>query len=179
MDQAGKFSIRGARWYPKKPKNSTITVGPAALGLLGAQLLASNDRIDACKGPRLFEPFPTEMKFAMKPIDHLKNLVIMASADGSLTEREIDWLVDRCTELGLDEADLGNALEYAISEEAAMKLPRAPEEQERLLSDLIKIMAADGELDEIEKRLFAVAAAKMNVQQTQLDQLITKLVDKQ
>ena len=81
--------------------------------------------------------------------------------------------------VGLDEADLGNALEYAISEEAAMKLPRAPEEQERLLSDLIKIMAADGELDEIEKRLFAVAAAKMNVQQTQLDQLITKLVDKQ
>lgn len=122
------------------------------------------------------EPIPPRKRIAMKPIDHLKNLVIMASADGALTEREIDWLVDRCTELGLDEADLGNALEYAISEEAAMKLPRAPEEQERLLSDLIKIMAADGDLDEIEKRLFAVAAAKMNVQQDHLDQLITKLV---
>jgi uncharacterized tellurite resistance protein B-like protein len=48
----------------------------------------------------------------------------------------------------------------------------------QLLSDLIKIMAADGQLDEIEKRLFAVAAAKMNVQQRELDQLITKLVDK-
>jgi uncharacterized tellurite resistance protein B-like protein len=59
-----------------------------------------------------------------------------------------------------------------------MKLPRAPEDQERLLSDLIKIMAADGDLDEIEKRLFAVAAAKMNVQQDHLDQLITKLVGK-
>jgi hypothetical protein len=39
-------------------------------------------------------------------------------------------------------------------------------------------MAADGDLDEIEKRLFAVAAAKMNVQQDHLDQLITKLVGK-
>lgn len=164
---------------PKKAKKLDNIRRTCGSGTARSQLLASNERIDACKGPRLFEPFPTEMKFAMKPIDHLKNLVIMASADGSLTEREIDWLVDRCTELGLDEADLGNALEYAISEEAAMKLPRAPEEQERLLSDLIKIMAADGELDEIEKRLFAVAAAKMNVQQTQLDQLITKLVDKQ
>ena len=29
----------------------------------------------------------------MKPIDYLKNLVIMASADGALTEREIDYLI--------------------------------------------------------------------------------------
>jgi uncharacterized tellurite resistance protein B-like protein len=112
----------------------------------------------------------------MKPIDYLKNLVIMASADGAFTEREIDWLVDRCSELGLDEADLGTALEFAISDHAKMKLPKAREEQMRLLSDLIKIMAADGQLDEIEKRLFAVAAAKMNVQQNDLDELITKLV---
>ncbi|MFN4906741.1 MAG: TerB family tellurite resistance protein [Planctomycetota bacterium] len=114
----------------------------------------------------------------MKPIDYLKNLVIMASADGALTEREIDWLVDRCSELGLDEADLGNALEFAISDHATMKLPKVREEQIQLLSDLIKIMAADGQLDEIEKRLFAVAAAKMNVQQKELDQLITQLVGK-
>jgi hypothetical protein len=37
-------------------------------------------------------------------------------------------------------------------------------------------MAADGDLDEIEKRLFALAAAKMNVTQKELDELITKLV---
>jgi uncharacterized tellurite resistance protein B-like protein len=114
----------------------------------------------------------------MKPIDYLKNLVIMAAADGALTEREIDWLVDRCGELGLDESDLGSALEFAISDHATMKLPKVREEQMQLLSDLIKTMAADGQLDEIEKRLFAVAAAKMNVEQQQLDDLITKLVGK-
>jgi hypothetical protein len=47
------------------------------------------------------------------------------------------------------------------------------------LWDLIRIRAAEGQLDEIEKRLFAVAAAKMNVDQKELDQLITKLVGKQ
>ena len=112
----------------------------------------------------------------MKPLDYLKNLVIMASADGSFTEREIDWLVDRCVELGLDESDLGQALEFAVSDNATMKLPRVREEQIAFLEDLIKIMAADGDLDEIEKRLFAVAAAKMDFQQSELDQMITKLV---
>jgi uncharacterized tellurite resistance protein B-like protein len=121
---------------------------------------------------------PLRASKSMKPIDYLKNLVIMASADGALTEREIDWLVDRCSELGLDEADLGTALEFAISDHATMKLPKVREEQMQLLSDLIKIMAADGQLDEIEKRLFAVAAAKMNVQQKELDAIITKLVGK-
>ena len=48
----------------------------------------------------------------MRHLDHLKNLVIMASADGSLTEREIALLVDRCGELGLDDADLGKAVEF-------------------------------------------------------------------
>jgi uncharacterized tellurite resistance protein B-like protein len=112
----------------------------------------------------------------MKHLDYLKNLVIMASADGSLTEREIAWLVDRCSELGLGEADLGEAMEFAISDEATMKLPKEKSEQMRMLGDLIRIMAADGDLDEIEKRLFALAAAKMNVTQKELDELITKLV---
>jgi uncharacterized tellurite resistance protein B-like protein len=112
----------------------------------------------------------------MKHLDYLKNLVIMASADGSLTEREIAWLVDRCAELGLGEADLGEAMEFAISDEATMKLPKEKSEQLRMLGDLIRIMAADGDLDEIEKRLFALAAAKMNVTQKELDELITKLV---
>jgi uncharacterized tellurite resistance protein B-like protein len=100
----------------------------------------------------------------------------MASADGSLTEREIAWLIDRCAELGLGEADLGEAMEFAISDEATLKLPKDRTEQMKLLGDLIRIMAADGELDEIEKRLFALAAAKMNVNQKDLDDLITKLL---
>ena len=115
----------------------------------------------------------------MKHLDYLKNLVIMASADGSLTEREIAWLIDRCGELGLGEADLGEAMEFAISDAATLKLPKDRTEQMNLLGDLIRIMAADGELDEIEKRLFALAAAKMNVNQKELDDLITKLLKNQ
>ncbi len=42
----------------------------------------------------------------MQQLDHLKNLVVMASADGSLSEQEIALLIDRCSELGLAEEDL-------------------------------------------------------------------------
>lgn len=115
----------------------------------------------------------------MRHLDYLKNLVIMASADGALSEREIALLVDRCSELGLEEADLGRAVQFALSDEASIKLPTDRKEQLAMLGDLMRVMAADGQLSEVEKRLFALAAAKMNVDRKELDQLIDDLVGKQ
>lgn len=114
----------------------------------------------------------------MQHLDHLKNLVIMASADGALSEREIALLVDRCSEMGLHEADLGKAVAYALSDEASLKLPTEKSEQIAMLSDLVRIMAADGKLSEVEKRLFALAAAKMGIERSELDGLIDRLVGK-
>ncbi len=112
----------------------------------------------------------------MQQLDHLKNLVIMAAADGSLSEQEIALLVDRCAELGLREEDLEAAIAFALSGEATLKLPVDREEQDRMLSDLIRMMAADGQLSEIEKRLFALAAARMGIAKAELDELIDRLV---
>ena len=114
----------------------------------------------------------------MQHLDHLKNLVIMASADGSLSEGEIALLVDRCSEMKLDDADLGKAVAYALSDEASLKLPTEKKEQIAMLTDLIRIMAADGQLSEVEKRLFALSAAKMGIERSELDHLIDKLVGK-
>ena len=112
----------------------------------------------------------------MKQLDHLKNLVIMASADGSLTEREIALLVDRCAELGLGEKDMEKALEFALSSQAVMKLPTDHAEQIAMLSDLIRVMAADGNLSDVEKRLFSLAAAKMEIDRDEIEELIDNLV---
>jgi uncharacterized tellurite resistance protein B-like protein len=112
----------------------------------------------------------------MNRIDQLKNLVIMAAADGRLTQSEIALLIDRCAELGLNESDLESAIDYALSENPALKLPTTKEEKEELLTDLLRVMAADGQLREVEKRLFAVAAAKMSVSQADIEALIDRLV---
>jgi len=112
----------------------------------------------------------------MNRIDQLKNLVIMAAADGRLKQSEISLLVDRCDELGLKESDLESAIDYALSEKPALKLPTLKEEKEELLADLLRTMAADGQLREVEKRLFAVAAAKMAVSAAEIDALIDRLV---
>ena len=92
----------------------------------------------------------------MQQLDHLKNLVVMASADGSLTEQEIALLIDRCSELGLAEEDLETAISFAMSGKAKLVFPVDRLEQNQMLSDLIRMMAADGKLSEVEKRLVVV-----------------------
>ncbi|MCC9657078.1 TerB family tellurite resistance protein [Rhodopirellula halodulae] len=103
---------------------------------------------------------------------HLRNLVVMAFADGSLSHREVHLIADRCEELGLHESELEDALAFGISDEAKLQLPADAGVREALLKDLIRMMAADGQFAEAEKRLFALAAAKMNLTGQRLQTLI-------
>lgn len=111
----------------------------------------------------------------MQHLDKLKNLVVMAIADGSLGEHELALLSDRCGQLGMTEDELREAVSYALSEDASIRLPKDPTEQDELLSDLLRMMAADGQLSEAEKRLFATAAALMGFGRDKIDQLIDRL----
>jgi hypothetical protein len=110
----------------------------------------------------------------MNAKDHLRNILVMALADGSLGEREVNFVTDRCLELGLGEAELKDAISYALNDDAAIKLPTDPLQQEALLVDLLKMMAADGMLMESEKRLFALAAAKLHFDHERMDELVAK-----
>ena len=96
----------------------------------------------------------------------------MAFADGSLGEREANLVADRCVELGLDDYDLSLAIKSGLSDGAMLEVPSGQSEREALLRDLIRIMAADGRLDEGEKRLFALAAAKMSISAADVERLI-------
>ncbi len=114
----------------------------------------------------------------MQHLDHLKNLVVMAAADGSLNEQEIALLIDRCAELGLSAEDLEKAISFALSDNAKLRFPIDRLEQNQMLADLVRMMAADGRLSEVEKRLFALAAAKMGIERAELDAIIDELVGK-
>lgn len=110
-------------------------------------------------------------------IKQLRNLVVMAMADGSMGEQEVALLADRCHELELGESDLNHALRFGLGDEAALELPREPEKRDALMVDLIRMMAADGVLEEGEKRLFALAAAKMEISNEHLNQLLDKTLE--
>ena len=114
----------------------------------------------------------------MDSIHHLRNMVIMAVVDGEFTEREITFLVDRSRQLGLDVDDLEDSIAYALTEDPAISLPQDPQELVDIFKDLVRIMAADGKLSDLEKRLFSVAAAKGGLDTDEINAIFDSVLPK-
>lgn len=112
----------------------------------------------------------------MNPIDAFKNLFVMAAVDGRITSGEIALLTERAVQWNISDEDFHEALEYAQSPAASMIIPPTKQERISLLSELIQLMAVDGKLAEIEKDLFAVAAAQMEITDAELNKLLDELL---
>jgi uncharacterized tellurite resistance protein B-like protein len=112
----------------------------------------------------------------MERFELFKNLMVMAAADKKFTEEEVEFLALRSSRWGISDQQFEEALQFAKSSGAKMTIPEGQEERRRLLRDLIRMMAADGELASVEKRLFAEAAAKMGIKPDELEQTIDELI---
>ena len=112
----------------------------------------------------------------MDRLESFRNLLVMAAVDGKMTEEEVTYLSLRSVRWDITNEQFRAALDYALSPDAQMSLPGTKSESLEMLGDLIRMMAIDGELADVEKQLFALAAAKMNVSATELDQLLTSLL---
>jgi uncharacterized tellurite resistance protein B-like protein len=112
----------------------------------------------------------------MNRLEQLTNLLVMAVADGSFAEREFKFLISRSVRWGITEAEFSRALDYACSKTAALKIPPGKEDRVVLLRDLIRTMGADGNLSDVEKQLFSVAAARMDLSHDELTEIIDSVV---
>lgn len=108
----------------------------------------------------------------MSSFQLLRNLIAMAAADNRLTKSEMELLADRCVRWGLSTSDFQAALDLALQGDLSVEIPAAADERELLLRELLHMMAADGHLDDREKRLFARAFALMELPDHRLDELI-------
>ena len=112
----------------------------------------------------------------MTLVEMFRNLMVMAAADQKFTNEEIELLALRSNRWGISDKDFEAALRYAADPQAAITVPVNGEDRRKFLSSLIEVMAADGELAPVERRLFAEAAAQMGVSRAELDGLIDELL---
>ncbi len=112
----------------------------------------------------------------MTKLDLFRNLVILAFADRRLTEEELAYLSVKANQLGLTDQDVVNALAFARSNEASLVIPAEKTAARRMLQEMIQMMAVDGHLDPREKDLFAAAAARVNLEQGELDRLLDEII---
>src|SRR6187549_886467 len=105
----------------------------------------------------------------MDKLHRFRNLMVLAAADGSMTEEEIVFLSLRASRWGITDDQFQETLEYAKSRDANLEVPTSSEARREMLSDMLRMMAVDGALSDVERRLFAVVAATMGFERDELN----------
>ena len=109
----------------------------------------------------------------MSKLELFNNLMVLAATDGFARE-EIEYLAAKSHLWGISVNDVEAAI--VGSDEGEIFLPETQPEREELLREMIQLMAADGHLSDLEKRICATASAKMDFTSKQFEQLLNSLL---
>jgi uncharacterized tellurite resistance protein B-like protein len=105
-----------------------------------------------------------------------RNLMTMAAIDGKMTQEEVLFLALRCSRWGITDQQFHATLAEIKTEEPKLEIPDDAAQRRELLRDMLRMMAVDGELAEVERRLFAVVSASMAIETAELNALIDSVV---
>lgn len=105
-------------------------------------------------------------------ISHLKNLMVLAMADGHIALEEEHLLIAMAHQLGLNE----NIVQEIKSDfdNIEFKLPDLYEDRIEQLNDLLTLMTIDGSADSSEIDLFKKVAGRFELPESTISQLLKK-----
>ena len=93
----------------------------------------------------------------MERIELFSNLVALAASDGKFMPQEVEYLARKAELWGLDPDDVDSVLIGMQESAQEVTVPPTRGERVELLSEMIRMMASDGELAESEKRICATS----------------------
>jgi DnaJ-domain-containing protein 1 len=111
----------------------------------------------------------------MEKIELFRNLVLMALADGTVREQELSLLSDRAKLWELDSVVIDQVFANAQAKKFSLEIPDSHSERIEMMRELVRMMAVDGELADLEMKLCAVAAAVMELKPMQMARVLDSL----
>lgn len=112
----------------------------------------------------------------MNKIELFHSLVNLAAVDNKFTDEEIRFLVQRAEQWDIPSEEFETAIAGISTGELEVKIPESFENRVVMLKEMIRLMAVDGELAELEKKLCAYASGKMEFSGAQFAQILDEVI---
>ncbi len=112
----------------------------------------------------------------MDRIELFHNLVNLAAVDGKFTDEEIHFLAQRAELWNISEDEFETAMAGLSTGNLEVKVPEIHEEKVELMKEMLRLVAVDGELAEQEKRLCAIASARMDFTSQQFEEILDSVI---
>jgi len=102
----------------------------------------------------------------------LKNVLVLAVADGQVAEEEKAYIGSLRDRLGIDAREFAHLCQSVRDGDRQIVLPHEPVEAERTLFALVGLAAADGKIAPVELRTLQRIAARLGIRPAQLETMI-------
>ncbi len=112
----------------------------------------------------------------MSNIDLFRNLVNLAAIDKKFTDEEIQFLAQRAEQWNIPADEFETAIVGISSGEIEVKIPDSFEDRVVMLKEMIRLMAVDGEMAEMEKEMCAYASGRMKFSIQQFAQILDEVI---
>jgi len=106
-------------------------------------------------------------------LEHFKNLVAVAAADGYLNFREREFLAERAEDVGLTSEETDQLLSEA--HQLQFLVPFNQEDREDQLNDAIFMSIIDGEIAEQEYKLCVYIAERLGLDRSMVDAMVSEV----
>ncbi len=102
----------------------------------------------------------------------LRNVLVLAIADGKVTEQEKEFILGLRERLGIDKDEFAALVEEVRRDRTAAPLPTEPGEALEAILTLAKMAAADGRITDRERSFFRKLAAQVGMDEAEADSLL-------
>ncbi len=113
----------------------------------------------------------------MEKLELFHNLVNLAAADKKFTEEEIKFLVDRANRWGIPDDEFETAMAGISTGEIQVSIPEGHDDRVLMMKEMLRLMAVDGEMAEMEKRICAQASGRMDFTSQQFNEILDDVIN--
>ena len=111
-----------------------------------------------------------------KKLGQIKNLIMLALADGKATESELALIAATATREDLNQEQLDYLIDHP--DRVLIDLPEDEEQKLRYIEDMVSLMMIDGHLDDQEMAMCKLYAIMLGYESSIVEQMILDIADR-
>ena len=112
----------------------------------------------------------------MDKLSIFHSLVNLAASDKKFTDEEVRFLIERAEQWNIPTSEFETALAGLSEGNIEVTIPESHHDRVVLLKEMIRLMAVDGHMADVEKDLCATASGKMEFTSHQFSQILDEVL---
>ena len=105
------------------------------------------------------------------------SLVNLAAVDGKFTEEEIQFLADRAEKWEIPKDEFETALAGISTGSFEFNVPESYDDRVSMMKEMLRLVASDGELADMEKQICSLVAGKMDFTAHEFEDIIQSVLN--